>query len=378
MAAHAVQLMIGTRKGAFFLSSDASRRRWALRGPAMLGHIVHHLVLDPRDGRTLVMACKTGHLGPTVYRSTNGGKTWKESAAPPAFPKAPEGGKGRAVDSVFWLSPGHASQKGVWWAGTSPPALFRSGDGGDTWQSADGFNEHPMRPQWTSEGQEGPPGGATLHSINIDPRDAGHMYIGISAGGVFESNDGGATWFPLNKGCEAEFIPTPDPEYGHDPHCVRLHPLHPDRLYQQNHCGIYRMDRNSAEPRWERIGRKMPKKVGDIGFPVVLHPRDPDTAWVFPMDGTMVWPRTSPGGKPAVYVTRNAGKSWTRQDKGLPAEQGWFTVKRQSMCTDAGAPAGIYFGTTSGEIWASRNEGESWACIARHLPEVYSIEAAPL
>ena len=145
-----------------------------------------------------------------------------------------------------------------------------------------------------------------------------HLYIGMSSGGVFESTDRGANWKPLNAGCAADFLPVPDPEYGHDPHCVRLHPLAPDILYQQNHCGIYRMERPAG--RWERIGMKMPKKIGDIGFPVVLHPRDPDTLWVFPMDGTSVWPRTSPGGKPAAYVSRNAGKTWQRLDTGSASQ----------------------------------------------------------
>jgi hypothetical protein len=138
-----------------------------------------------------------------------------------------------------------------------------------------------------------------MHSILIDPRDARHMYIGMSSGGVFETRDQGRSWRPLNQGCRADFLPDPYPEYGHDPHCVRLHPLHPDRLYQQNHCGIYRIER--AEGRWVRIGEGMPKKAGDIGFPLVLHPRDPDTLWVFPMDGTTVWPCVSPDGTPAAY-----------------------------------------------------------------------------
>ncbi|MEZ5167005.1 MAG: hypothetical protein R2695_11155 [Acidimicrobiales bacterium] len=188
---------------------------------------------------------------------------------------------------------------------------------------------------------------------------------------MFESTDRGADWQPLNAGCEALFAPVPDPEYGHDPHCVRLHPALPDRLYQQNHCGIYRMERPTS--RWERIGENMPAEVGDIGFPVELHPRDPDTVWVFPMDGTDVWPRTSPDGRPAVYVTHDADASWQRQDTGLP-EQAWFTVKRQAMTVDGGDPVGVYFGTTSGEVWASRDEGDSWHCIAEHLPEVYSVE----
>jgi hypothetical protein len=196
----------------------------------------------------------------------------------------------------------------------------------------------------------------------------------MSSGGVFESTDRGADWKPLNKGCRADFLPAPDPEYGHDPHCVRLHPMNPDRLYQQNHCGIYRMDRPDDE--WIRIGEAMPKKVGDIGFPLVLHPRDPETVWVFPMDGTEVWPRTSPGGKPAVYVTRDGGQSWRRQSKGLPKRQAWFTVKRQAMTADNRDPLGLYFGTTSGEIWASRDEGGKWTCIASHLPHIYSVEVA--
>ena len=200
------------------------------------------------------------------------------------------------------------------------------------------------------------------------------MYIGLSAGGCFETTDQGASWTPLNKGCAAEFLPDASAEYGHDPHCVRMHPLNPDRLYQQNHCGIYRLDR--AEGRWVRIGDNMPKKIGDIGFPLVIHPRDPDACWVFPMDGTAVWPRTSPGGKPAVYGTRNAGRTWQRLDQGLPRQQGWFTVKRQAMTADSGKPLGLYFGTTGGEIWASRNEGQGWKCLARSLPHIYSLEVA--
>jgi len=367
-------LLIGTRKGAFILRGDKSRRNWKLSGPILLGSSVHHMLLDPRDRRTILMAARTGHLGPTVFRSMDRGKTWKEASRPPAFPKTPQGQTGLAVHHTFWLTPGHASEPNVWYAGSSPPGLFRSEDGGQTWESIAGFNEHPLRSAWVGGEQEAPPGGATLHSILIDPRDPKHMYFGVSTGGFFESTDQGANWHPLNQGCAADFIPTPDPEYGHDPHRALLHPLMPDRLYQQNHCGIYRMDR--PQGRWVRIGGRLPKKVGDIGFPIVLHPRDPDTVWVFPMDGTDVWPRTSPSGKPAAYVTRNAGKNWQRQDKGLPKEQGWFTVKRQAMATDAHEPVGVYFGTTAGEIWASRNEGESWTCLARYLPEVYSIEVA--
>ena len=366
-------LLIATRKGFWILMGDTRRTTWKLHGPHFLGHIVHHAVLDPRDRKTLLVAARTGHLGHTVMRSTNRGKTWIESKQPPVFDPARDA---RSVDHVFWLTPGHPSEPGVWYAGTSPHGLFRSEDGGDTWSPVSGFNDHPMYSKWTGGEQDGTPDGPKMHSVIVDPSDARHLYIGMSSGGVFESVDKGADWKPLNAGCRADFRPDKYPEYGHDPHCVRLHPLAPDILYQQNHCGIYRMER--AAGKWERIGDNMPKKIGDIGFPIVLHPRDPDTVWVFPMDGTAVWPRTSPGGKPAAYVTRNAGKSWQRQDSGLPRSQGWFTVKRQSMSGDAHDPVGLYFGTTGGEIWASKNEGAKWSCIVRHLPEIYAVEAAEL
>lgn len=371
-----VTLLLSSKKGAFFLTSDRTRRSWKLKGPVFLGNIIHHMVLDPRDRRTILMAAKTGHLGPTIYRSTDAGKNWKEVAKPPAFPKVPEGEKGPAVDHVFWLTPGHASEPRDWYAGTSPKALFRSEDGGDTWESVVGFNEHPMYKTWTGGDQDGTPDGPKLHSIQVDPRDPNHLYLGMSSGGIFESLNRGADWKPLNAGCQADFLPNPNPEFGHDPHCMRIHPLEPDILYQQNHCGIYRMERKNG--RWERIGKNMPKEVGDIGFPIVLHPREPNTAWVFPMDGTQVWPRTSPGGKPAVYATRNAGKTWKRLHEGLPRRDAWLTVFRQAMTADAHDPVGLYFGTTCGEVWASVNEGAKWNCIARHLPQIYAVESAQL
>ncbi len=368
-----VALLIGTRKGAFILRSDQSRRAWKLSAPMFLGHIVHHLVPDPRDRRTILMAARTGHLGPTVFRSTDFGKTWKEAKTPPAFPKAPEGQKGRVVDHVFWLTPGHPSEPGVWYAGTSPQGLFRSEDGGNTWRSFSYINDDPQYREWMGSVQDGTPDGPKLHSILVDPRDPTHLYFAMSGGGVHESVDGGATFTPLVRGLDVVEGFNPTTVTFHDPHCVRLCPSNPDRLYQQNHCGIYRLDRPSNT--WVRIGKNMPKKIGDIGFPMVVHPREADNAWVFPMDGTTVWPRVSPDGRPAAYVTRNAGKTWTRQDKGFPSSNAWWTVKRQAMTADGHEPVGLYLGTTSGEVWASRSEGATWTCIARHLPEIYSVEA---
>jgi photosystem II stability/assembly factor-like uncharacterized protein len=371
-------VLVATRKGLFFLGSDSRRRAWTLSEPAFLGSIIHHAVLDPRDRRTLLVALRAGHLGPTVFRSTDRGATWKEASRPPAFPKAREGQRGQVVDQVFFLCPGHASEPGAWYAGTTPEGLFRSENAGDTWEPVSGFNDHPGYQVWTGinlppDQPRGAPDGPMLHSILIDPRDPAHMYLATSDAGVFESTDKGADWRCLNQGCVATFLPDPTPEFGYDPHCVRIHPAAPDILWQQNHCGIYRMDRREGV--WVRVGDQMPKEIGDIGFGIALHARDPNTAWVFPMDGTDVWPRTSPGGRPCVYRTRDAGKSWERQDRGFPA-RAWYTVKRQAMCSDERDPVGVYFGTTSGEVFATADEGESWTAIARHLPHVYAVEIA--
>ncbi|MFI5046560.1 MAG: WD40/YVTN/BNR-like repeat-containing protein [Acidimicrobiia bacterium] len=364
-------LLIGTRKGAWLLRADSSRERWEMAGPMFLGHVCHHLVADPRESGTWLLAAKTGHLGPTVFRTHDAGATWTEAARPPAFREGDP--HGRAVKEVFWLTPGPAGELGSWYAGASPQGLFGTDDGGDTWSPVDGWNDHPRWAEWAEwPDVVGTPDGSKLHSVIVDPRDPAHLYLGLSGGGVFESVDGGADWSPLNRGVAMDFAPPGDYEYGHDPHCVRMHPAMPDRLYQQNHCGIYRLDRPDTV--WTRIGDAMPRDVGDIGFPIELHPRDPDTVWVFPMDGTDVWPRTSPGGRPAVYVTRDAGASWTRQDTGLP-ERGWLTVKRQAMTVAGDDAPTVVFGTTGGEVWSSADEGESWRRIVGHLPEIYSVEA---
>jgi photosystem II stability/assembly factor-like uncharacterized protein len=368
-------LLVATRKGAWIFKGDKARRKWETQGPHFLGQIINHLVLDPRDGRTMLAAASTGHLGPTMFRSTNFGKKWTEVKAPPAFPKAADG-KGRSVRQTFWLTPGHASEPGVWYAGTSPQGLFRSEDGGQSWAPVASVNDNPAFTAIWGDDQGGTPDGPTIHSINVDPRDPKHLYFGMSSGGVHESTDGGKTWKLLIDGMEVVEGFDPTNIAFHDPHCVRLAPSNPDRLYQQNHCGIYRLDRPGTT--WERVGKAMPKKIGDIGFPMTVHPRDDKTAWVFPMDGTMVWPRTSPDGKPSVYVTKNAGKSWKRQDAGLPEAQAWWTVKRQAMTSDAHDPVGLYFGTTGGELWMSRDEGERWTNMARGLPEIYAVEAAEM
>ena len=373
-----VLVLVATRKGAWLYHGDPGRKAWRVNGPHFLGHIVHHMVLDPRDGRTLLAAAKTGHLGPTVFRSTDFGRTWKEAAKPPAFAKPPEGSAvpARSVDHTFWLTPAHGNEPNVWYAGTSPQGLFRSEDGGVTWEPFSCINDDAQYREWMGAQQDGTPDGPKMHSLIIDPRDPLHLYFAMSSGGVHESTDGGQSFKPIVDGMEVVEGFDASTITFHDPHCVVLCPSNPDRLYQQNHCGIYRLDRPSTK--WERIGKAMPAKVGDVGFPMVVHPWDANTAWVFPMDGTSVWPRTSPGGKPAAYATRNAGKTWKRLDKGLPAKDAWWTVKRQAMAADKRDPVGLYFGTTCGEVWMSRDEGGKWSRLAQHLPEIYAVETALL
>jgi photosystem II stability/assembly factor-like uncharacterized protein len=370
-------IMVATRKGAWLFHGDSKRKAWAADGPHFLGHNISHVQLDPRDGRTLLAAAKTGHLGPTIFRSTDLGRTWKEARQPPAFAQPAAGGPpARSVDHTFWLTPGHASESDTWYAGTSPQGLFRSEDGGVSWEPLPSVNDDPQFREWMGTVQDGTPDGPKLHSVIVDPRDPSHLYFAMSGGGVHESRDAGRSWRTLIQGMEVVGGFDAATVTFHDPHCVRLCPGNPDRLYQQNHCGIYRLDRPGNT--WQRIGRKVPKRVGDIGFPMVVHPRDADTAWVFPMDGTSVWPRTSPDGRPAAYVTRNAGRTWQRLDEGLPESQAWWTCKRQALTVDAQATPALYLGTTSGELWIGRDEGARWSNIARHLPEIYAVEAAEL
>jgi len=369
-----VTLFVATRKGLFLYDADAARRTFKPRAPLFFGCDVHHAVVDPRDGRTALAGVKTGHLGPTVFRSIDRGRTWKEASGPPRFRKAEGDAKGRAVKAVFWLTPGHASRPSEWWAGTIPHGVFKSTDGGVSFEECVGFSTALATwSQVPGRIDEAPPGPIT-HSILVDPRDPRRLVVGLSTGGTFQSRDEGATWTPHNAGVVADFLPEKDPEWGHDPHLIAQHPLLPQRLWQQNHCGIYRVD--EPERRWTRIGLAMPKSVGDVGFSIVLHPTHVDTAWVLPMDGTSVWPRTSVGGKPAVYRTTNAGRSWTRSGAGFPRSRAYWTVMRQAFTGDGLAPAGLYLGTTSGSVWASRDEGARFREIARDLPYVQAVTAA--
>ncbi len=374
------QLLVATRKGAWIIDSNNDRSQWQLNGPMHLGAVVSHFVADPRKSNVRMMAVGSGHLGPSVFVSNDSGASWREAGTPPAFSLEPNG-TARSVDHVFWLTPGHESEPNVWYAGTSPQGLFKSIDGGDSWQEVLGFNHHPDFFQWRGGDKDGTPDGPKLHSILVDPFDKKHLLLGMSGGGIFESYDEGDTWQALNSGVAMDFYPPKEDgseyEFGHDPHCLVMHPLQPNRLYHQNHCGLYALDRAQGK-RWSRIGNNLPKEIGDIGFPIVVHPRDPDRIWVFPMDGSGQWPRTSPMGKPAVYCSHDGGASFRRQDKGFPQQQAWWTVKRQCMAVDQEENTGVYLGTSNGQLWGSSDGGEHWHLIARDLPQIYSVEVVSM
>ena len=362
-------LLVATDKGAFLYYSDADRRHWDVNGPHFLGSTIHHLALDSRDNKTLLVSVQSRISGSTIYRSTDFGKTWDSAHKPPAFPQDK---LKRKVDHIYHLTPGHDSEPNVWYAGTSPQGLFRSEDCGDTWESVNGFNKNPKWENWTAKTIDGYPKVPKLHSILINPMDKQHIYLGMSYGGIFETTDGGNIWQPLNDGVNADYLEKSMPTFGHDPHSVVFHPFKPERLYQQNHCGIYRLDR--PDKKWVRIGDNMPADIGDIGFPIAIHPADPNIIWVFPIDGNEAWSRVSPEGQPALYCSQDGGETWFRQDIGLPMRNAWFTVLRQAMVTDSVNNTGIYFGTTSGSLWMSDNEGNSWRQIAVHLPRILAVE----
>tara|TARA_R110001592_G_scaffold27440_3_gene101551 strand:+ start:626 stop:1765 length:1140 start_codon:yes stop_codon:yes gene_type:complete len=371
-----LRLLVGTRKGAWTISTDSERSKWQIEGPMHLGAVVSHYVADPRKPGVQLMSVGSGHLGPSVFISRDFGSSWTEATTPPAFSVEPNGVE-RSVDHVFWLTPGHASEPNTWFAGTSPQGLFKSVDGGDTWQEVMGFNHHPDFFEWRGGDKDGTPDGPKLHSVIVDHSDKNHLLLGMSSGGIFESFDAGATWSALNSGVSMDFYPPKEDgseyEFGHDPHCLIMHPRDANRLYHQNHCGLYALDRSTGK-RWTRIGNNMPKEVGDIGFPIVVHPRDPNTIWVFPMDGSGQWPRTSPAGRPAVYCSRDGGASFIRQAKGFPEQQAWWTVKRQCMAVDAMDSIGVYLGTSNGQLWGSVDAGENWQPIAMDLPQIFSVE----
>lgn len=350
-----VLVLIGTKKGAFIASSDGSRSAWTLEGPFCETWPMNHVIADPATG-IVYGAGGNEWFGPAVWRSADFGKSWTHSSDGLAYPSGEE-----PVKTVWSL----AANGGTLYAGVQPAGLFRSEDEGRSWRHVEGLQKHPSRPHWS-------PGGAglILHSLVIHPEDGEKMWVGISAAGVFHSADGGSTWEPRNAGTRADFLPDDQkyPEFGQCVHCLVMAPGEPDLLYQQNHCGMYRSDDGGR--RWQSIEAGLPSS---FGFPAAVHPRDPSTLYLVPLNGDSVG-RFVPDGKAAVWRTRDRGASWQALRDGLPQKNAFFGVLRQAMATDPMEPAGVYFGTNGGTLFASADEGESWQAIAEHLPMISSVE----
>jgi photosystem II stability/assembly factor-like uncharacterized protein len=353
-----VLLLVGTKKGLFLLRSDDGRRDWQLEGPLLEGWEVMHAMVDPRDG-ALYAAAQSWVYGGTVNRSTDLGKTWQRTEKI----GLPED-TGLTLERVWHLEPARESEPDTLWLGAAPGALLRSDDKGKTWDAVRGLTQHPTREKW----QPGA-GGMCCHSIQFDPSNEGRAYAAISAAGTFRTDDGGETWQPVNKNVAADFYPDKYPELGQCVHKLHLHPERPERLWQQNHCGVYRSD--DAGDNWERLdGNGLPSQ---FGFPIILHPRDPDVAYVIPEQSDEV--HVTAEGRLGVYKTSDAGESWQLVANGLP-EHAWVGVYREASAWDQLDPAGAYFGTQHGSIYVSPDEGDEWIEAASDLPPIYSIETA--
>jgi photosystem II stability/assembly factor-like uncharacterized protein len=349
-----VLLLTGTKKGAFIFESDDERSSWQLRGPYCETWPINHVIGDA-ETRTIYAGGGNAWFGPAVWKSADLGGTWSHSSEGLGYSQGET-----PVSSVWSLAQGN----GRLYAGVEPAGLFQSEDGGQSWSHVRGLRDHPSRPQWQ-------PGGAglILHSIVPHPQRPA-IWVAISSVGVFYSDDGGATWEPRNRGTRNDYLPDDQkyPEFGQCVHSLVMAPEEPSRLYQQNHCGMYRSDNGGKE--WRSIEAGLPSK---FGFPAAVHPRDPETLYLLPLNGDSIG-RYVPDGKAAVWRTRDGGASWEACRRGLPQRDAFFGVLRQAMATDRLEPAGIYFGTNTGHLYASADEGDKWTCIAENMPPIYSVE----
>jgi hypothetical protein len=391
-----IRLLVGTRKGAFVLTSDGKRKQWDVSGPHFAGWEIYHVKGSPVDPNRLYASQTSAWFGQIIQRSDDGGKTWTQPGTPSGEPTTTPDGmpKGESNKFVYDISPetGKPLTTHQWYDGTQHPwefkrvwhlepslenpdhvyagvedaALFESKDGGKTWQELAGLRGHGTGPKW----QPGA-GGMCLHSILLDPKNPKRMFIAISAAGAFRTDDGGKTWKPINQGLHSQYIPDPNAEVGHCVHHIAMHQSRPDTLFMQKHWDVMRSD--DAGDSWREVSGNLPS---DFGFPIDIHAHEPDTIYVVPIKSDSE--HFPPDGKLRVYRSRMGGNEWEELTKGLPQRDCYVNVLRDAMTVDSLDSCGVYFGTTGGQVYASTNAGDSWAPIVRDLPAVLSVEAQTL
>jgi photosystem II stability/assembly factor-like uncharacterized protein len=359
-----VMILAGTMKGAFVLRSDQSRQKWEVGGPYFPGRAIYALMYDDRNGRNrLWAAVNSSYWGSYLSSSDDFGKTWTE---PEAYGvKFPEGAD-NAVKQIWQIALGHPNEPDTLYCGVEPAALFKSTDAGETWSLVQGLYDHPHRSQWMPGG-----GGLCLHTILPDPSNSQRLFVAISTGGVYRTDDGGENWQPRNQGVRAQFLP-PDqqyPEWGQCVHKIAFHPSNPRRMFLQNHWGLYKSEDGGDS--WTDVAKGVPS---DFGFAMEVDPNDPASFFIIPLESDEF--RCTPEGKLRVYRTNADGNSWNALSNGLPQENALETVLRDGLAADDLKPTGLYFGTRSGKLFGSRDAGESWTAIMESLPPVVSVKAA--
>jgi hypothetical protein len=391
-----VRVLVGTRKGAFVLTSDGTRRRWDVAGPHFAGWEIYHVKGSPADPSRLYASQTSSWFGQVIQRSDDAGKTWHQPGTPPGEPTTTPDGTPKGESNKFVYDDSAETGKPLtthqWYDGTQRPwefkrvwhvepsltdpdtvfagvedaALFRSADGGRSWHEMAGLRGHGTGPQW----QPGA-GGMCLHTILLDPGDPKRMYVAISAAGAFRSDDGGGTWKPINRGLHSQYIPDPAAEVGHCVHRIAMHRSRPKVLFMQKHWDVLRSD--DAGESWREVSGNLPT---DFGFPIDVHAHEPETVYVVPIKSDSE--HFPPEGRLRVYRSRTGGNEWEPLTGGLPQKDCYVNVLRDAMSVDALDPCGVYFGTTGGQVYGSSDSGDTWAPIVRDLPPVLSVEVQTL
>jgi photosystem II stability/assembly factor-like uncharacterized protein len=391
-----VRVLVGTRKGAFILTSDGKRQKWDVSGPHFPGWEIYHMKASPVDSNRIYASQTSGWFGQIIQRSDDAGKTWHQPGTPPGEPTTTPQGfpKGESNKFVYdtsaatgkpltthqwydgtqhpwefkrvWHLEPSLSDADVCYAGVEDAAIFRTTDGGKTWHELAGLRGHGTGPQWSPGA-----GGMGLHTILIDPSNQKRIFVAISAAGAFRTDDAGKTWKPINKGLHSQYIPNPTAEVGHCVHRIALHRSRPGVLFMQKHWDVLRSD--DAGESWREVSGNLPT---DFGFVIDVHAHDPETIYVVPIKSDAE--HFVHDGKLRVYRSKKGGNEWEALTKGLPQENCYVNVLRDAMSIDVLDPCGVYFGTTGGQVYASANAGDSWSAIVRDLPAVLSVEAQTL